>query len=147
MSISKRAKIIFGAIALTGAVAATGGAFTAGGLVREPDATVFVGGEVSQTIEGATLESIDYDYTDASNSSVNEVTLTFSAEIAKDVDIRLNNSGADVLDDCAAGTDADTIPDSGDEANVYTCDGFSVSALSQLDVVVDATITGNALAS
>jgi hypothetical protein len=61
-----------GALAIAGSSAFTGGGLTKGAGVTN----VFVGGTVVQNITGATLEFV-YAYTDATNTSVSSVVLTF----------------------------------------------------------------------
>jgi hypothetical protein len=70
--------IAAGAIAL---VAAGGSAFTAAGLGTSGQASAaqFVGGQVSQTVNGAVLDSIVYGFVDGTHAAINTVTLTFDA--------------------------------------------------------------------
>jgi len=80
MFISSRI-IAAGAIAL---VAAGGSAFTAAGLGTSGQAAgpQFVGGQVSQSVTGAVLGSIVYDFVDGTHTGIKTVTLTFDAAAA-----------------------------------------------------------------
>lgn len=60
-------------LALVGGTAFTGAGLTASGTAGSP---AFVGGTVSQTIEGADLADVNYTY--SGNGTVTEVTLTFT---------------------------------------------------------------------
>ena len=92
MSITKRAKIITGVVALTGAAVATGGAFTAGGLSSSAG-NAFVGGSVDQTINGATISAIVHDVDEAANE-ITSVELTFGDATADGMVPTITFSGA-----------------------------------------------------
>lgn len=82
MNISTRAKALVGAVAIGGAAVAMGGAFTAGGLTQASEVTndVFIGGQVAQTVEGATLAAIDYTFNNPDDpATITSVALTFDA--------------------------------------------------------------------
>jgi hypothetical protein len=69
---------ILGAVAVAGLVATGGSAFTAGGLTLAAEKqTAFIGGTVSQTVTGASLESIVYGYFSVADAKISSVTLTF----------------------------------------------------------------------
>lgn len=88
------AKALAVAVAVAGVIA-SGAAFTATGVTSTAAASQFVGGTVSQTITGATLTDIAYGFTDATNTAVNAVTLTFAADaVGKHVAIALSGNGA-----------------------------------------------------
>jgi hypothetical protein len=72
-------KKILGAVAVAGLVAATGSAFTGTGLSNSAGAAQFVGGTVSQTVSGATLTDISYEFSDGTQTAVDGITLTFAA--------------------------------------------------------------------
>jgi hypothetical protein len=129
MSISKRAKIMTGAVALAGVVALTGGAFTAGGITNSAGGSQFIGGEVSQTVTGeATLSDVGYTFTDVSNTDVTSVKLTFSTFTAGSVvNVEMNGSGTDVL--CVADAGTTTVDD-------FDCDISATGAVSSLEVKV-----------
>lgn len=77
MQITTRAKALIAAAAVGGAAVAAGGAFTAGGIGGTAQNTpAFIGGSVSQSIIGATLQAIVYDV-DEANNKINTVELTF----------------------------------------------------------------------
>jgi hypothetical protein len=78
MNITRRAKIMAGAAALAGAVGIGGVAFTSTGVTNNAGGSQFVGGTVTQSVNGATLSSIDYSFTDGANTSINAVLLTFA---------------------------------------------------------------------
>ena len=79
MNINTRAKALIGAVAIGGAAIAMGGAFTAGGIDGTAVETnpVFIGGSTNQTVQGATLEGVDYTLS-TDGSTVNSVDLRFS---------------------------------------------------------------------
>ena len=131
MKITKRAKVMTGAVALAGVAALTGGAFTAGGVTNSAGESQFIGGEVTQTVTGAaTLSSVDYTFTDVSNTDASNVTVTFS-EIAAGsvVNVEMNGSNTDVL--CTADASTEGVDD-------YTCDISATGAVSSLEVKVTA---------
>ncbi|HVL04699.1 MAG TPA: hypothetical protein VM388_01845 [Acidimicrobiales bacterium] len=80
MNINKRARIVVGALALAGTVAFAGNAFTATGVSRGANfgESQFVGGTVTQTVTGATLESVVYN-TNIAGTEVNSVEVTFAS--------------------------------------------------------------------
>lgn len=94
MRTTNRKKLI-GAVAVVGILAAGGSAFTATGLTSTAGASQFIGGTVSQAVTGATLNGITYGFTDATNTAVDTVTLTFAADaVGKHVAIALAGNGA-----------------------------------------------------
>lgn len=80
MRITHRTKICV-AVAVAGVVAASGAAFTATGLTNNAGPTQYIGGTVTQAVTGATLSDVAYGFTDATKTSVNLVTLTFSNDV------------------------------------------------------------------
>jgi hypothetical protein len=65
--------------AAAGLVALGGTAFTGTGLGNSAPASQFIGGTVSQTVTGATLDSIDYGFADdPAHTQVNSIQLTFA---------------------------------------------------------------------
>lgn len=78
MNLTKRNKIIIGAVALAGAAAVTGSAFTAGGLV-DNTTDDFIGGTVDQLITGASLENVDYDIGVAND--IDQVVVTLDGNV------------------------------------------------------------------
>ena len=81
MNLSKRAKIMIGAVALVGAggaFAAAGNAFTGSGVTNNAGSSQFVGGTVTQGVTGATLNSVVYTFGDApANTAIHSALLTF----------------------------------------------------------------------
>jgi hypothetical protein len=74
----KTITIVAGA-AVAGLAALGGTAFTGTGLGNTAPATQFIGGTVSQTVTGATLDSIDYGFADdPAHTQVNSIQLTFA---------------------------------------------------------------------
>ena len=73
----KSAKLIT-ALSVAGLAVAAGSAFTGAGLMNAAGSSQFVGGQVSQTVTGATLSNLQYGFTDATKTAVNQVTLTFA---------------------------------------------------------------------
>lgn len=101
MIITKRAKAVIGAAALTGAVLMTGGAFTATGLDSNAAETHAVGGIVTQTISGVgTLESISYTYSDDTNTAVTVVNLTFTGSDGHNASVTLSGGAEPVEQSC-----------------------------------------------
>ncbi|MFN8022948.1 MAG: hypothetical protein U0Q03_15590 [Acidimicrobiales bacterium] len=79
MNLSKRNKIIIGAVALAGAVAVTGSAFTAGGLSDSSNDS-FIGGTVDQTISGAVLTDVDYNI--GTDNDIDSIAVTVTGNVA-----------------------------------------------------------------
>jgi hypothetical protein len=76
--VRKSTKLVIGA-GFAGLVAAGGVALTGTGLADTASPTQFVGGQVSQTVTGATLSSITYGFSDSpAKTSVNTIDLTFA---------------------------------------------------------------------
>jgi hypothetical protein len=75
----KSAKLIT-ALSVTGLAVVAGSAFTGAGLstTGQANSAQFVGGTVSQSVTGATLDSLVYGFTDGTKTAVNQVTLTFA---------------------------------------------------------------------
>jgi hypothetical protein len=70
---------LLGGVAVAGAVAAGSTAFTAAGLTSNAGSTSFIGGQVTQTINGATLTSVAYHFTDApANTHLDSITLVMA---------------------------------------------------------------------
>jgi hypothetical protein len=92
---TRNTKKLIGAVAVAGIVAAGGSAFTGTGVTDAAAGSQFVGGTVSQTITGATLNDIAYGFTNAADTTINAVTLTFEADaLGKHVSIALAGNGA-----------------------------------------------------
>ncbi|GAA1814499.1 hypothetical protein HC028_26355 [Planosporangium flavigriseum] len=72
---------VAGGLAVAGIIAASGSAFTATGLATSGTAAApqFVGGSISQTVDGADLSEIAYGFTDDTKTAVDSITLTFAA--------------------------------------------------------------------
>jgi hypothetical protein len=87
-------KKLIGAVAVAGVLAAGGSAFTGTGVTSTAPSTQFVGGTVSQAVTGATLNNVTYGFSDATNTAINAVTLTFAADaVGKSVAIALSGGG------------------------------------------------------
>ena len=66
-------------MAIAGLASLGGSAFTGTGVANNAPASQFVGGTVSQTVTGATLESVGYAFADGpANTQVQTINLTFS---------------------------------------------------------------------
>lgn len=79
-------------VGVAGAALAGGTAFTGTGLATTAGSSQFLGGTVSQSVTGASLSNIAYDFTDVSHTAVNGITLTFGdATGGKTPTISLNN--------------------------------------------------------
>jgi hypothetical protein len=66
------------ALGLGAAALAGGTAFTGTGLATTAPTTQFLGGTVSQSVTGATLSGVDYQFTTPANTEVNSIALTFA---------------------------------------------------------------------
>ena len=73
---------ILGAVGVAGAIAAGGSAFTGAGLTNSAGTTQFLGGNVDQSVTGASLTGVVYGFSDAAGAhrNVNLLTLTFGAD-------------------------------------------------------------------
>jgi hypothetical protein len=67
-----------GALAVAGLVAAGGSAFTSTGVTNNAGPTQFIGGTVSQSVTGATISTIAYNFSDATKTAVTTIVLTFA---------------------------------------------------------------------
>lgn len=76
----RKSTTLLSALAIAGLGLAGGSAFTGSGLTNNAGATQFVGGTVSQTFTGATLSTVAYTYSDASNTAIHSALLTFAAD-------------------------------------------------------------------
>jgi hypothetical protein len=76
-SMRKSAKII-SAVAVAGLAFAASAAFTGAGLANNAGGSQFVGGQVSQTVTGATLSTVTYNFTDPAKTTLTSVTLGFA---------------------------------------------------------------------
>ena len=125
------------ATAFAGLVAAGGAAFTATGLVDNSAGDQFIGGTVSQSVTGATLDNVTYGFADVlTHNKVNSIKLTFSAD-AEGKTVTLGINGATQLDFLPA--DGATVT----EGQVTFTDTNGVD-LSTLAVTVDSDqVTSN----
>ena len=71
---------LFGGVAVAGAVAAGSTALTGTGLgvTGNIAASKFVGGAISQTVTGATLDQMAYTFVDGTNTVLKKIDLTFT---------------------------------------------------------------------
>lgn len=83
------------ATAFAGLVAAGGAAFTATGITNTVEPNQFVGGTVTQTVEGATLATVTYGYEDAAQTKVNSVDIKFTDDNATGQTVTLTANGTD----------------------------------------------------
>jgi hypothetical protein len=103
----KSTKLI-GAVSVAAVVAAGGSAFTATGLLNSAGASQYIGGTVSQSVSGATLNSVTYSFGDApANTAVHSVALVFG------------DASTDGL--------TPTVALTGGNAVVFTCDAIAVT--------------------
>lgn len=108
---------IAGGIAVAGVLAAGSYAFTATGLATNTDPAVFLGGTISQTVSGATLDSIAYGYADGpADTKVSLVTLTFTDNSADGHTVSV------VLDNGVTPTGTITCTSTNVITHVSTCD-------------------------
>lgn len=80
MRISRRTKVAVAAAAVVGAIGTAGAAFTATGLTATGSAASpqFIGGSITQAVSGATLSNVAYSFTDATDTAIDQVVLTFA---------------------------------------------------------------------
>lgn len=130
MNLSKRVKISAGAFAAIGLVAAGGAAFTSTGVTTTGQAASaqVIGGTITQSVTGATLSSIVYGYTDATNTAINQVTLTFA------------NANADGLTAAIAFT-----TDAGGTPVAFTCENVGATTTMVSTCLPTATGTSQTL--
>lgn len=127
----KSAKIIT-ALSVAGLAVAAGSAFTGTGVATAGQAASgqFVGGTVSQSVTGATLNSIVYGFTDGTKTGVNKVTLTFADATGGKTPTVALTGGTEATFTCTA-IDADTF--------VSVCDaaeGTSQTGVNSASVTV-----------
>lgn len=129
-------KIIVG-VALAGLAAAGGAAFTAGAGLDAGDTTSFIGGKASVAVVGATLDTVNYNYTLAAGEGapaiVHGVGLIFGEDMTgKTVSLRLNgDTDAPDGQNCVTATPTTHV--------TCTFDDFDTVDLTTLQVLV----TGN----
>jgi hypothetical protein len=127
-------KKLLGAVAVAGIVAASGSAFTGTGLSTTAGDSQFVGGQVSQTVTGATLANIKYNTVGAAATAVSTVDLTFADANAdaQTVTVKVNSGGALA---CVADVAVAT-------SHKFTCDldgaGAAGVTVNTLDVIATA---------
>ena len=127
---------IVGAVVVAGVVAAGASAFTATGLADNAPEAQFIGGTVSQTVTGASLETVDYRFADAASTRIDQITLTLAGADGKDVTVTpaggsWAGGGTATQFLCTTVTDGESVcsPD-GTGSNYYT-------SLSGIDVHVE----------
>jgi hypothetical protein len=113
---------LLGGVAAAGAVAAGATAFTASGVTTSSTAALpqFIGGTVTQAVTGAELSNIAYAFSDATNTIISSVTLTFLSGSANGKAVTLTPVGGGITGTaatwtCAAGANTTlcTVKDSG----------------------------------
>jgi hypothetical protein len=97
----KLTKIITAA-AFAGLAVTAGSALTGTGVTNNASASQFIGGTVSQSVTGATLTNIAYQYVDGSNTAVNSITLTFGSGLDTKVPTAVLSGGTGTTFTCAA---------------------------------------------
>jgi len=102
MYLSKRVKVVAGVSALLGVVMAGGAAFTAAGLVDTAGSNGFVGGTISQEIDGTSVSNITYTYSnptagdgDSDTALITGVALTFGDQYAVSAIPTISFTGTD----------------------------------------------------
>jgi hypothetical protein len=131
MNINKRAKVVVAAAALIGTAGIAGSAFTAAGITNATTPQ-FIGGEVTQTVTGATLQNIGYRFTDAGHLTIDRIQLTFTDNKA---DAQLVTVELNDVDDGGF-----TCVNSG--AAVFLCDTATpFTGLDKIDITVSSTQT------
>jgi hypothetical protein len=82
-----------GALVIAGTVAAGGSAFTAGGLGNTVP-TAFIGGSVTQTVSGASLDGVKYTPAALNPNQISTVDLTFNnSVVGQDVVVSFDAGG------------------------------------------------------
>lgn len=120
---------LFGAVAVAGVIAASGSAFTGAGLSNNAATSQFVGGSVSQSVSGATLDSIHY-VTNTSGTLVTAVNLVFTDDSA---DTKTVTATADsTTAPCTLDVDGQAVAIAGH----FTCSFGAGTAISTLHVTV-----------
>jgi hypothetical protein len=117
------------ALSVAGVAVAAGSAFTGTGVTTAGQAAAnqFVGGTVNQSVTGATLNSIEYGFTDGTKTAVNQVTLTFAD---------------------ATGGKTPTIALSGGTAATFTCTAIDATTFESVcDAAATTSQTGVTSAS
>ena len=90
----KSSKII-SAAAIAVLAAAGGTAFTGTGVTNSAGSTQYVGGTVSQTVNGATLTNVSYTFVDPlAKTHVATIVLTLDGANARTVDVKANSDEA-----------------------------------------------------
>jgi hypothetical protein len=118
---------LLGGVAVAGVVATGSTAFTATGVTTNAGAAQFVGGVVSQTVSGATLSSVGYGFSDATNTSVTSVVLTFVEDVsARTVTVKTTTAGPTVSAAISC-TESTT---------TATCSLSSLTTLTNLEITV-----------
>ncbi|WP_203780379.1 hypothetical protein [Paractinoplanes rishiriensis] len=132
-----------GGVAAAGVVAAGTTALTGTGLATTAGASQFVGGTVSQSVTGATLESVTYAFSDGTKTIVNSVTLAFSTGTATGKTVTITPTGGAYAGTaiggswtCATGADSTlcTVKDSSAAAVTGPANGWS--GLTSLAITV-----------
>jgi hypothetical protein len=155
MYLSKRVKVVAGVSALLGVVMAGGAGFTASGLIDAQTGPQYVGGVISQHVEGGlTLESIVYAYADdvqpvdgtpaTFDTEINSVTLTFSANtisgLVPTIAFTGTDTNASVSDEyLTADWTCTAIPTSSTYTSTCTPTPLSTLATSGTDYALDVT--------
>jgi hypothetical protein len=127
-------KKLLGAVAVAAIVAASGSAFTGTGLSTTAGDSQFVGGQVTQTVTGATLANIKYNTVGAAATAVSTVDLTFADANADAQTVTVKvNSGSGLA--CVADVDVAT-------NHKFNCDldgvGTAGVTVNTLDVIATA---------
>jgi hypothetical protein len=142
MYLNNRAKAAIAAAALVAAAGGAGIAYTSTGITTTGTAAApqFVGGTITQTVSGATLDEIKYGFADApANTQVKSVKLTF-ADATNGLTPTILLAGATVSGDHAGTWLCEAIGNT--TAAVSTCNittGYYVTGLTGIDVTVAST--------
>lgn len=128
---------ILTAVAVAGIAFAGGSAFTGTGLTTTVDASQFIGGQVSQTVTGATLSGVDYDFTDTAQGTVNGINLSFAGDTPDGAPVTVTPKGV------GGGTFDCTAVSTGASPSTSTCtfipsdeDETGYTGLTGLDITV-----------
>jgi hypothetical protein len=95
---------VIGVVGVAGLVALSSSAFTGTGITNSAGPSQFVGGSVSQSIDGATLSSIVYNFgaSAPANTAVHAVALTFADALTDGKTPTVTLAGTAIVFNCDA---------------------------------------------
>jgi hypothetical protein len=123
-------------LAVAGIVATGGSALTSTGVTTTNQAASaqFVGGTVSQAVTGATLDSIDYSFTNGTKTVVRSVLLTFANELTDGKTVSILPSGGAYAGAATTFTCPAVAVGAGANTSTCTADGVDATADGYLGI-------------